>query len=87
MSEGRVQRIDGYVGLKLRDLREVRACDPERLAAILSINLEALSAYENGLKRIPATVLLDYCMHFDVPITYFFDGFERVNGFPGAARG
>ena len=77
--------IDRYVGLRLRLLREAQVAEPDRLAAILSINLEALSAYENGLKPIPATVLIDCCLHFDVPITHFFDGYERTIQHPRAA--
>ena len=80
-------RIDRFVGLKLRNLREERAAEPERLAAILSINLEALSAYENGIRRIPSTVLIDCCLHFGVPITHFFDGYEHAVRHPRAAGG
>ena len=82
MSVVGVNRIDRYVGCRLRNMREVSAVDPERLAVILSINLEALSAYENGLQPIPATVLLDYCLHFVVPITHFFEGYEHADRFP-----
>ena len=79
-------RIDRYVGSRLRQLRERYSADPERLAAVMSINLEALSAYENGLRQIPATVLIDYSLHFDVPITLFFEGYEWPGEHPKAAR-
>ena len=69
--------IDRYIGSRLRQLRTACDGDAERIATYLSVPLETSSAFELGLRHIPAGSLFDLCCFFDVPVTHFFDGYEQ----------
>ena len=68
--------INRYIGRRLRELREAKGDSPEKIANILSISLERYAAFELGRVRITARHLFDLCCHFEVPVTYFYDGYE-----------
>ena len=76
---GAVVSINRHIGAKLKQLREERGVDPEKLARILSISLERYSAFELGRTTISARHLYDLCDYFDVRVTLFFEGYERPN--------
>ncbi|MGI9425385.1 MAG: helix-turn-helix domain-containing protein [Hyphomicrobiaceae bacterium] len=68
--------LDQFIGSKLQELRAARAVDPEKIASLLSIPLELYAAFELGRVSISARHLYDLCHYLDVPVTFFFDGYE-----------
>ena len=70
--------LDRYIGQRLRQLRHNCCADPARVSEELGIKNETLSAYEQGRASIPARSLFDLACRFNVPISYFFDGYEPL---------
>ena len=70
--------LDAYVGLRLRQLRQNRRADRERVSSDLGIASDVLSEYELGQRTIPARLLFGLACHFDVRLEYFFEGYEPV---------
>ena len=68
--------LDRFIGCRLRELREHRAVEPEKIANLLSIPLELYAAFELGRMPISARHLYDLCHYLDVPVTFFFEGYE-----------
>ncbi|MGI9423905.1 MAG: helix-turn-helix domain-containing protein [Hyphomicrobiaceae bacterium] len=71
-------KLNEHIGAQLRVLREKRGESPEKLAAILSISLERYAAFELGRESISARHLYDLCSQLNVPVTYFFEGYEET---------
>ena len=71
--------LDKYVGARLRRLRQDNQLDRRRLAEILGTDRDTYAAYEVGAQAISARVLFELACHFDVQVTYFFEGFEGVS--------
>lgn len=68
--------LDKFVGSRLRRLRQREQIDRRRLAELLGADLETYAAYETGSRRLSAKTLFELACHFDVQVTYFFEGFE-----------
>ena len=60
----------------MRDLRVAKGDDAAKVAAVLSISQEKYAAVELGTARARPEVMIDAALFFDVPVTYFLDGFE-----------
>jgi transcriptional regulator with XRE-family HTH domain len=75
----RSNHIDKSLGFRLRDKRTSAGWSQEQLAEKLQIDAKDISAYEKGVKRIPAERLLRLSQVFGVRPVYFFglDGEER----------
>ena len=72
-------QIDKLIGFRLRDKRTSAGWSQEQLAERLQIDAKDISAYEKGVKRIPAERLLRVSQVLGVRPAYFFglDGEER----------
>ena len=68
--------LDNYIGLKLRELRAAKGDEAAKVAAALSISQHTYAAIELGSSRARPEVIIDAALYFDVPVTYFLDGFE-----------
>ena len=68
--------LDKFIGLKMREIRLAKGSDAAKVAAALSISQEKYAAVELGKVRARPEVIIDAALFFDVPVTYFLDGFE-----------
>lgn len=64
--------VDVHVGERLRSCREQAGFNDAEFARLLDLTDDDLQAYEAGLKRIRAALLLDIAKHLDIPLGYFF---------------
>ncbi len=66
--------VDEYVGNRLKLILAEKAVDHKALG----ISQELLDDYIEGYQRIGSAKLFEFSMHMEVPVMYFFDGYEPV---------
>lgn len=62
------------LGLRIRRARERIGMSQETLAEAVKRDQKAVSEYENGKRKLPATEIPLYASVLGVPITYFYEG-------------
>lgn len=72
----RVNSIDAHVGRRIRARRQLLGMSQTKVANRLQISFQQLQKNENGQNRIGASRLFALSRILQVPVTYFFDGFE-----------
>jgi len=68
--------VDVYVGKRLRERRNVMGLSQENLADTVGITFQQVQKYERGANRLSASRLYDFARKLDVPIGFFFEGYE-----------
>jgi transcriptional regulator with XRE-family HTH domain len=68
--------IDEYLGRKLRFRRRVLGLTQQQLAEACGVRFQQIQKYECGANRVSAGRLWQIARALEVPMTYFFDGFE-----------
>ena len=72
------KRVDAHVGERLRERRSVMGYTQESLAHQLELSHQQVQKYETGANRISAGRLFELAKTLDVPIQYFFEGFDET---------
>lgn len=62
------------LGLRIRKARERVGLSQEELAHRVERDQKAVSEYENGKRKLPATELPTFARVLGVPVSYFFEG-------------
>lgn len=62
-----------WLGLRIRQARDLRGISQEELAAAVSKDQRAISEYENGKRKLAVTDLPAFATVLEVPIRYFFE--------------
>ncbi len=62
-----------WLGLRIRQARELRGISQEDLAAAVSKDQRAISEYENGKRKLAVTDLPAIATVLEVPLLYFFE--------------
>lgn len=62
-----------WLGLRIRQAREVRGISQEDLAVAVSKDQRAISEYENGKRKLAVTDLPAFATVLEVPLLYFFE--------------
>ena len=68
--------VDIHVGARVRDLRLKRQVSLIDLSIVLEVPREQIENYEHGIERISSSHLWELAGILEVPIEYFFEGFE-----------
>ncbi len=71
-----VEPIDLHLGSRIRGARSMRAMSRSALAARIGMGVQAIDKYETGRARILASRLHAIARVLDVPITFFYEGFD-----------
>lgn len=71
--------IDEYVGLKLKIRRSCLGITQGELGEMTGVTFQQIQKYEKGANRIGAGKLYEYANILNVPISYFFDGYNEKN--------
>jgi len=84
--KGRASPIDKYVGTRLRQRRTLMGVSQEKLGDALGVTFQQIQKYERGTNRIGAGRLFEISNILDVPVAYFYEGYDgamaaRVDGF------
>ncbi len=72
-----VQSLDTYIGKRLRALRVERGASLDMVAEIIEVSQQQVSRYELGRNRLSAAQLYRLARGLDVPLSWFFQGFEE----------
>ncbi|GAU80158.1 helix-turn-helix domain-containing protein [Bosea sp. BIWAKO-01] len=67
-------RVDEYVGIRLRRMRRLTGYSQTKLAELLGITFQQIQKYEKGVNRISASRLQHIANIFQIPVAHFFEG-------------
>ena len=67
---------DGEIGKRVRTLRLQRGMSQTVLGGLLGVTFQQVQKYENGANRISAGRLQRITEILEVPITFFYTGFQ-----------
>jgi transcriptional regulator with XRE-family HTH domain len=72
--------VDVHVGKRIRHRRWTIGMTQQQLAERVGIKFQQVQKYETGMNRVSASRLWDIATSLSVPISYFFEGMEAVEG-------
>lgn len=75
--------VDMHVGARIRLRRTLLGLSQMALGELVGVSFQQIQKYERGANRISAGTLHRLAEVLDTPISYFFDGFEDVDGLEG----
>lgn len=70
--------VDIYVGKRLRNRRWLAGQTQQQLASEVGIKFQQIQKYESGANRISASRLYELARALEVPVSYFFEGYEET---------
>jgi len=68
--------IDLHVGSRVRLRRKFLGKSQDALAGHLDLTFQQVQKYERGLNRISASKLFEVARALQVPVAYFFEGYD-----------
>ena len=77
--------VDVHVGKRIRHRRWMNGTTQQQLADAVGIKFQQIQKYETGMNRVSASRLWDIAHALDVPVTFFFEGFDQEQ--PAAESG
>ncbi|HEY4547011.1 MAG TPA: helix-turn-helix transcriptional regulator [Pedomonas sp.] len=72
--------IDIHVGTRVRARRRLLGITQEKLGEALGLTFQQVQKYERGSNRISASRLFELSRILAVPVTYFYEGAEALDG-------
>lgn len=82
---GNPDSIDVHVGSRMRLRRSILGLSQENLAEGLGLTFQQVQKYERGVNRVSASRLYHLGQILDVPVNFFFEGFNEKS--PSKAYG
>jgi transcriptional regulator with XRE-family HTH domain len=76
MIRSKITKLDLHVAKRLRSARLQRNISQEIAAEALGVTFQQIQKYEKGTNRISASKLFELAGLYDVPIQWFFEGFN-----------
>ncbi len=70
--------VDVHVGKRIRHRRWLVGKTQQQLAEQVGIKFQQIQKYETGMNRISASRLWDIADALDVPIMFFFEGYDET---------
>lgn len=74
--------VDVHVGKRIRRRRWLAGVTQQHLAEQVGIKFQQIQKYETGANRVSASRLWDIADALDVPVAYFFDGYDESGEAP-----
>ncbi|AVO39354.1 helix-turn-helix domain-containing protein [Pukyongiella litopenaei] len=68
--------VDVHVGKRIRHRRWLIGMTQQQLAGQVGIKFQQIQKYETGANRVSASRLWDIAEALDVPVSFFFEGFD-----------
>ncbi len=79
--------VDIHVGKRVRQRRWMKGVTQQQLGNEVGIKFQQIQKYETGMNRVSASRLWDIAEALDVPVSFFFEGFEENSSkVPAAAN-
>jgi len=69
--------VDVHVGKRIRHRRWMVGMTQQQLAEAVGIKFQQIQKYETGMNRVSASRLWDIGETMDVPVSFFFEGYEE----------
>ena len=69
--------VDVHVGKRVRHRRWMLGVTQQQLGEKVGIKFQQIQKYETGMNRISASRLWDIAEALDVPVSFFFEGYEK----------
>ena len=69
--------FNAHVGRKLRDRRLSLGLTQTKVGSALGFSFQQIQKYEKGVDGITSEKLLDLANFLKVPITFFYEGYEK----------
>ena len=85
MSDG-PDPVDIHVGKRLKLRRTLVGMSQDRLGELLGITFQQIQKYERGTNRVGSSRLFAIGRILDVPVAWFFEGFELEAAEPATPR-
>lgn len=80
-----MNKVDGYVGSKIRQLRLERGVTQQQLAEMIGVRFQQVQKYESGYNRVSASRLFAIAEALGCAVSYFFEGAQDVEAAPKTA--
>ena len=77
MNKKTANSLDGHIGRRLRAKRLEYGMSLETLAELIEVTPQQMSRYELGANRISAAQIYRIARGLNVPVGWFFEGFEE----------
>lgn len=74
--------VDIYVGKRLRMRRTIMGLSQEALGTSTGITFQQIQKYERGINRMGSSRLYSFAKLLEVPVSYFFEGYEGEGSSP-----
>lgn len=68
--------VDIHVGKRVRHRRWMKGVTQQQLGDSVGIKFQQIQKYETGMNRVSASRLWDIAEALDVPVNFFFEGFQ-----------
>lgn len=75
-TRNKADAFDIFVGIRLRQLREKHDESQVVFGKRIGVTFQQIQKYERGINRLSHQHVYELCRQFDIPMTYFTDGFE-----------
>jgi transcriptional regulator with XRE-family HTH domain len=69
--------VDIHVGKRIRHRRWMLGVTQQQLGDKVGIKFQQIQKYETGMNRVSASRLWDIAEALEVPVSFFFEGFEK----------
>jgi CheY-like chemotaxis protein/DNA-binding XRE family transcriptional regulator len=79
--------VDTFIGKKLKHIRQRHNLTQTKLGDLIGVSHQQIQQYETGESRISASTIISLSEIFNVPPSFFFDGFRRANAVKNALSG
>lgn len=76
MPQDHLSSLDTYIASRLKAARSATRIPAARVAEALGVSHQQYSRYERGVNRIGASTLYFIARYFDLPVAWFFMGYE-----------
>lgn len=82
-TKGTADPVDVHVGNRLKARRALMGWSQEKLGSAIDLTFQQIQKYEQGMNRISSGKLYQISQIMNVPVTYFFDGYDDGSTQPG----
>src|SRR5579872_3514428 len=72
--------VDVHVGKRLRQRRTILGLSQEAIGNAIGVTFQQVQKYERGVNRMGSSRLFEFSKILSVPVSYFFEGLEKVAG-------
>jgi len=78
-TQGTPSPVDIHVGSRVRLQRTLLGLSQEKLGEAVGLTFQQIQKYERGANRIGASRLHEFSQILDVPVSFFFDGLDKLS--------